>query len=153
MEMRRTLLVFCRSESMCPSPFLCRCSPLPVPEDPSEGTWTSMENKYDFDRSTQTSTPKWCSVKLNVVFFPLPAGHPVLHTDQNCDLAMESWGRHIENSCGYHANYGTLNTPSKCRNSLITLRPHTDQIYFYYSMWIVHKHKILTTLIEFLLDV
>lgn len=59
-------------------------------------------------KSTRGSLEFWCKC------FFLSPGHPVLHTDQNGNLTMESWRCDLEKSCSHHAYYGTLNTPHKC---------------------------------------
>lgn len=38
-----------------------------------------------------------------------PPGHPVLHSDQDCDITVEGWRCHPDEPGCYHANHGTLN--------------------------------------------
>lgn len=95
--------------SQSPSP----CSPSPAQEAPSEETPTSTESRW---RSCSWPHP---IIELKAPGFHHAAdtavlslsstpGHPVLHSDQDRDVAVEGRGRHCDQPCRHHADHGTL---------------------------------------------
>lgn len=69
----------------------------------------------------KTSTP---AVKLTPQFFSSPPGHPVLHSDQDGHITVESWGCHGDQPRRHHAHNGALTrlhihrvSPTPCPSS------------------------------------
>lgn len=71
MEIKGKMLVFCRSESMFPSRSHCLCSPSLDQEDPSEGTRTSTENKYEIVIAIRKPHVAVIHFNVNVFIFSL----------------------------------------------------------------------------------
>lgn len=65
---------------------------------------TSSHNRTE---SFPFSPCSWHDRSLSFSDSP-PPGHPVLHSDQDCDVAVEGRGRHCDQPRRHHADHGTL---------------------------------------------